>query len=508
MLTGLKALNDLDNSLNLARRDMLRVDRELNKLSNHVASNQRHQSVVLQQIAAARLDAIASDNLREQLNTADEQALALLERREQSLEQLNSEIEDLNQQITTLEGERKTLHEKSSDIANQLAEMEAEVQTSLKNDVDYQKLFETTRQADSIADEAELKAEQSAQDMTAKGQPYNDDELFSYLWERKFGTTEYHAGLLTRFLDKWVAGLINYEPARQNYWNIQEIPKRLQQHAEYVRTQSEEAIKKLEVYEVEAMEAAGIMQLQVDYEQSRVDIDQHDARIDEQESRLNDELLTRSKFSSGQDSQMLQALKMLSDAMQHQSLQSLQQSVFATPSMRDDSLVNELHQYQQNAKNTENDLRDLRKTHSAKLKQLKELENVRKKFKRNRFDDIRSGFGNQALIASSLAQFMQGMMNGAELWQVIQRNQQHRDVGAWPDFGSGGLGRGSIWGDILDVQVGHPNRHGRMRRSNGRRTNSKSSRSNTWHWPNSGNGGFRLPTGRPSGGGFKTGGGF
>ena len=504
MLTGIKALNDLDNSLNLSRRDMLRVDRELNQLSNHIASNQRHQSVVLQKIAAARLDAIASDNLREQLNAADEQALTILEKRQQSLEQLNLDIEALNQKIMTAEEERNVLHEKSSGIAAQLADIEAKAQTTLKNDTDYKALFEAARKADSIADEAELKAQQSHQDMTEKGQPYLDDELFTYLWKRKFGTTEYRAGPLTRYLDKWVAGLINFEPARQNYWNIQEIPKRLQQHAEYVREQSEEAITQLRDYEVNTMKTSGVEQLQIDYEQSRVDIDQHDAHIDEQEELLNDAISSRSKFSSAQDPEMVQALKTLSDAMQHQSLQRLQQSVFATPSMRDDSLVNELHQYQLDIENTENDLQNLRKTHDAKLKQLKELETVRRNFKQNRFDDMRSGFGNQALIAASLAQFMQGMMNGTELWQVIQRNQQHRDVGAWPDFGSGGLGHGSVWEDVLNQRNRYSNRHGRIRRSSGRRNK----RSSTWHWPNSGNGGFKLPTSRPSGGGFKTGGGF
>ena len=504
MLSGIKALNDLDNSLNLARKDMLRIDRELSQLTQHIADNQRHQSTVLQKIAAARLDAIASNDLRERLNTADEQALALLEQRKKSLENLNLEIAELNQKVIDSENERKILHEKSSAIATQLADAEANTQKNLKNDADYQSLFEATQQTDSIADEAELKAQQSSQDMAAKGQPYVDDELFIYLWNRKFGTTEYRSNFVTRFLDKWVAGLINFEPARQNYWNIQEIPKRLQQHAEYVREQSEEAIEKLKAYETNKMEAAGVLQLQVNYEQSRVDIDQHDTNIEKLENSLNDRLLVRSRFSSAQDPEMAQALKILSSAMQHQSLQNLQKSVFATPSMRDDSLVNELHQYQLNAKDTENDLYGLRKTHDAKLKQLKDLETVRRNFKRNRFDDMRSGFGNQALIASALSQFMQGMMNGTELWQVIQRNQQHRDVGAWPDFGSGGLGQGSVWQDVLGTPRGHSGRPGRMRT----RTPQTRRGNSTWHWPNSGNGGFRLPTGRSSGGGFKTGGGF
>ena len=126
--------------------------------------------------------------------------------------------------------------------------------------------------------------------------------------------------------------------------------------------------------------------------------------------------------------------------------------------------------------------------HEAKLNRLQQLEEVRRRFKNRRFDDIRSGFGNEDLISTMLGQFLNGLINSGELWRVLERHQRHRDVGAWPDFGSGGLG--------------FPNT--RRRRS-------------PWHSPTSrggvgsrSTGGFRLPRsgGSSSRGGFKTGGGF
>jgi len=144
----------------------------------------------------------------------------------------------------------------------------------------------------------------------------------------------------------------------------------------------------------------------------------------------------------------------------------------------------------------------LRKSHDQKLKRLRELEEVRSNFKRHRYDDTRSGFSNDAVIGAILGQFLEGVVNGSEVWRVLQRNQRHRDVGAWPDYGSGGLGRGP--GSILDDMLSAPRRHRR-----------RAKQSSPWHWPNSNNGGFRLPTSRrsssgrrSSGGGFKTGGGF
>lgn len=513
MLSGIKALNDLDQSLNSARRDIHRLDRELETHSNKLASAHRQQAKVMQQIAAVRLDAIASNTLAERLSGADQSAANLLEQRQTEVQELNAEIDHLVEQLTAVENERKQLSDHCNSVAKKLAKEEAQTQQSLEHNAEYQAAFAHAQQADSIADEAQLKAEQSAADMGEKAKPYQDDELFMYLWQRRFGTSDYEASnFLTRHLDQWVAGLINFEPSRQNYWNLQEIPKRLQTHAETVREQSNEAIDALQAVENTAMQDAGVHQLQVNYEQARLALDAHDDKIKQAEQTHNNVLTKRAQFAATQDPLMQQALAVLSDAMQHQSMQTLQQGTFATASMRDDDLVNELHQYATRAQDTEEDLRGLRQTYDTQLKRLRELESVRRNFKQHRFDDMRSGFGNEKLLNSALSQFMQGLLSGAELWRVIQRNQRHQDVGAWPDFGSGQLGHGSVWTDVL----GNPNMGGRMRiprsRRTSRRTNQRTTqrRNSTWHWPNSNNGGFKLPGGRSSngGGGFKTGGGF
>jgi hypothetical protein len=202
----------------------------------------------------------------------------------------------------------------------------------------------------------------------------------------------------------------------------------------------------------------------------------------------------------------------LQAALEHQTISGLRQIVAVTPSQNDDALLGDLNHYQSNFNNTKEDINNLRHVHDQKLNRLKELETVRRNFKRHRFDDARSGFGNDALIGNVMGQFLEGLVNGSELWRVIQRNQRHQDVGAWPDYGSGGLGNGrmgsgGINGNVLNDIFGNQNQR-----------KSRAGRPSPWHWPDSNNGGFRLPSGRPnsrsqssrgsSGGGFTTGGGF
>lgn len=520
MLTGSQALNHIDESLSTAKNEIRRIDHELSQLTHLLTENRQQQSKALSQIAEIRLSSLSSGSLLDRLNAADKEALALLEKREDELAYIEKNIDSQTKEQDQLEQQRSALLEQANQLSEALAEKEASVQKSLSSDQNYLAALKHAEEADAIADEAERKAQESAESLEEKGKPYQADDLFMYLWKRSYGTTDYkNYNPLTRFLDGWVARQIKYSDSRANFWNIQEIPKRLLQHAEAVREKSEDSIEAVQELETQALDASGASALQSELEGKHATINQQDDLIDAAEDEMNAMLELHAQFSSGDDPTMQRCLETLSSAMKHQDVAGLRQIVNSTRSADDDYLLDDLQRYQRQQQEIQENISRIRNAHNTKLGRLKELENVRRNFKRHRFDDVRSGFGNDAIIGSILGQFLEGLVSGTEVWRVIQRNQRHRDVGAWPDFGSGGLGHGGTLGDILgdlsrsssrssrntsgygDI-FGRPNRA--RRRTTGRRKSS-------WHWPNSNNGGFRLPSGRSgrsSGGGFKTGGGF
>ncbi len=84
---------------------------------------------------------------------------------------------------------------------------------------------------------AEAKAAQAERDFQEKRQPYESDPIFMYLWRRKFGTPDYRARGLTRYLDRKVARLIEFDGARRNYAVLTELPVRLREHADRLRAE-------------------------------------------------------------------------------------------------------------------------------------------------------------------------------------------------------------------------------------------------------------------------------
>ncbi len=472
------------------RKDIDRIDSELSRISTALTTNKHNQNRTANRLARIRLDEINSGTLSQSLDTADQHAQELFALRENALNTLEQTLLDAKESLRNLESSRAAQLKEVNYHAQELIDAEREAQAGLESNAEYQAQLAAVREADSVADEAEDKTAQAQQDRTEKGKPFEADKLFMYLWQRHYGTSEYSANPLTRVLDGWVARHTDFVKARVNYWTLLEIPKRLESHAKRAREQAALQLKALEELELAAAQTLGIPALQAALAQAQEDLALVDANIEKAEDQLDAQLEQRGRYASGKDRYIEQSLALLNDAMQRRDSYDLGIAVQATQSREDDALVREFGDLREQAEDLQEDIAEQRSVRDAKIDRLKELEQVRRQFKQRRYDDVRSGFSNGDMIASVLGQFLGGLIGSAELWRTLERHQRHIDVGAWPDFGSGGLG-------------------GRM--PPGR---------SPWHRPGKisigGSGGFRLPRsggfssrGRGGGGGgFRTGGGF
>ena len=503
MWTGTAALNTIDQHLKTIRNDVVRLDGQLAQLTNNMATSRRHRAKLLEDIAAVRLDEIDSGALNASLSAADTQVELLLSKRDESLNALNLEIENINQRLEDAEQIREKMLQAVNETSQQIVDLEGQVQDKLKADNTYTAQFEAAKHAESVSNEAQRKQLSAQSSLLQKSAPYKEDDLFMYLWDRAFGTTEYDGGLFARFMDSWVAKVIAYEPSRVNFFNLTQIPKRLNEHATLVAELADKQHEKLQQIELDALKKAGIEALDAQLVQAREILDKHDDVLEEIEALLNTKLAQRNDFTAGADDFMQQALGRLTQALEHKNLAAVYEYVRETVSHTDDLLLIELQNVEDTLDSEEDNIEAVRHVHNGQLAKLKELEQVRRDFKNSRFDDVRSGFDNQDLINSILGQFLQGVVNGPDVWNVIKRNQRYRsNAASSPNFGSGALG-GLIEGIGEEL----------LRQASGRARRRPSS----WHFPKPrrGGGGFRIPSsgrrgggGFGSGGGFKTGGGF
>lgn len=495
MISGQQTLASIDDALQGKRAAIAQIEQEVAGVTAKLAEQQQGQIQDYRALARVRVDVLANDRLASQLDDTERQVTTLLARRREVADALDGQIAEANAAIAALEQERGEQAARVDVAVKAVDEAEARTQARLDADPAYRAQRERAQEAERTALHADEKATRSEEEKEQKGESYRNDSLFTYLWERRFGLPDYRAGFLVRWLDGLVARLVGYADARANYARLNEIPERLRAHADGLRTAAEAEFATLQGLDTAAREADGIPALEGQLTELQAGLDVIDRRIGEAEASHQQLLDQKAAFAAGEDPQMREAIEYLAGELQREQLVRLRQEAMATPYPDDDRIVGRLLGRDAELKRLEDSLRDLKDTMQQQGRRLAEIEALRADFKRNRFDRAGSLFGDGSLVALMIANFVNGVLDRRTLWRVLEEQQRYQPQYSDPRFGSGGFGRGTVWGGGLGDILGDLGRGGVGRGRGGL--------GGGW------GGGLGGGGGRSGGGGgFRTGGGF
>ncbi|NNE62292.1 MAG: hypothetical protein HKN35_15465, partial [Woeseia sp.] len=377
MLTGRKTLDHLSATLQTARNELERLDRELQVTSNSVAINRRQQAQALKRLAAMRLDAIRQGDVVKRIDSTDLEVQKILDRRQQAINELDKRVATSRSALLNLEDQRKNLHDEVDAAAQVLAEREGQVQAALESDSAFQAQIDRTHKADAIAVSAADKAEIALDDRRIKGEPYEGDQLFMYLWNRAYGTSEYRANPLARLLDAWVARLCKYHDARPNYWMLLEIPKRLQEHADRRRADADKELEMLQDLEEAAANEGGVHTAKSALTELEQRQDELDESIAQSESELHTLHTEQSQYAAGDDHYITESLSLFAETLQRRDITDLTQLARSTMTTDDDAVVDDLRSLRDEDHELVNELDRSRNLHQEHLRRVQELEQVR-----------------------------------------------------------------------------------------------------------------------------------
>jgi hypothetical protein len=487
VISGRQALSSIDQTLDQVRAQIDATERQVSEQGDRLRAVQQAQLVELRSLARVRLDRLDDPGPGEQLDHAERQAAALLERREMALAELNERIATAQQRRVEQDAERQQRAGRLDAAVSVVDMAESRTQARLDKDPAYRAQREHAEAAERKAVHADDKAQRSQNELDSKGRAYRDDPLFMYLWRRDYGLPGYKANGLTRWLDGKVARLIGFADARANYARLSEIPRRLREHAVHLVELADEAFDALKALDEAAQAEDGIPRLQNTVAEEQRRLDEIDERIAATESEYQAMLAERAAFALGEDAHTQQAIDYLATELRRADVGELRSDAFITPYPDDDIIVSRLAEQETEQDLIQATLEDLKRLLERHRQRLQELENLRIEFKRKRYDRAGSMFSDEAMLPMLLREFLSGLLDSRMLWRVLQEHHLVKPQRANPNFGSGGFGRGTVWrggmGDLGDF-VGKIGRGGFGRR---------------------GGGGFG---GLGSGGGFRTGGGF
>lgn len=495
-LSGPEALRSLDEALRDIRREEDEVAKRLARSAELIAKIRETEGELLRQLAAVRLEPANQAELSGELSLAEERAREMFRQHAQELRSTEEQLKKEDKAISARVAERATLAKQAGELQSEFEALAARVSGEASKSPEYAAQLHRTEELVHVAEESLRKTAQAEADREQKGRPYRDDPLFTYLWERGYGTASYRAGNLVRWLDGMVAQMVRYHEARPNFAMLNEIPLRLREHAERQQQKAQAAQDELSGLQQAAVDAAGGAPLREKLQQAEDRITAIDEELVTLEDTRDATANARRELAQGRDPAFAAAIDALAEGLGREDIQLLVEQARATRTGQDDTIVKQIDDARSRAQEELNESEEQKTRLQTLAKRRRELEDIEFEFKKAGFDDRRSSFGKDDLVGDLLNDFLRGGISAAGYWDAWRRSQQWRDDDAgrgpwsgggfsWPESSIGGSsgprqgGSGRKWGRLPGVGSG---------------------------------GGFSRPrsgsTGTRRHGGFKTGGGF
>jgi len=530
VLSGRQALQEIHQALNQEQQRLREIDARLKALNDELLQLDSRRAHELQRLARLRLQFLSTGESTAGVPEDTSRAvLALIEARNQAYQRVQQRLNELEAEAAQLEARAVELADQREKLVEELGAAEQATQERLREDPTYQAQLAKARETERMAGQADAKATQSEEELESKGAAYRGDRLFTYLWERGYGTSAYRPGgglfaPLVRWLDGKLARYIGYADARPNFHRLQELPERLREHAERVEQRAEAEFEKLRQLDLQGREADGIPELEERLQEIEAAMKQAQEGVAALAGRNQEALAELETFAQGTDPDYRKAVELLRSDLEAAPLQVLRSEALSTPSPEDDVIVARLRELNREREQRSASGADLKESAAQYRSRLAQLEKLRADYVRAGMDEPTSAFRDGKAVSGGLQQFLTGLLTVEALWRLLSSQRVRRPTGYDPDFGSGGFGRGTVWGggrsyprgrdrswgpgadvagdvigEILGGLLGGQGRGGSGGFGGGRGGGFGGG-------GRSSGGGRRSGGGRPSGGGFRTGG--
>jgi hypothetical protein len=451
MITGRDTLQEINDHVLQAQSQIENADREMDKLTSRLGGLRLEEAEQFQKLARFRLGEINAGHMVARLDKAHQVVQAFLEHHKHALAELENRLEQVKQSQRKLEQQRESRINARDQAVEEFERQLEKSKEKLEQDEGYRIQKEKALRAAEVSHRADEKASQSEADLASKGKPYQEDEIFMYLWQRRYMTPDYRANRIIRSLDDWVARLIDYGETRADYHMLNELPVRLREHADQAAEEAERQKQALLTLEKQAAEKDGLGTLQTALEKAETQLQQINDEIEDYEKQYQALLGQKAGFAAGEDEHTQKAVEILAAELEREDTIELYRQAQATPRPEDDVIVMQLHKLQKEQQETNKRLSELKANRQQQRKALEELSKLRSEFRRSNYDAGHSSFPSNLGLGILLGEMLRGGRSSGSAWDRIGKAQKWD----FPDFGGsrgggfggfGGFGSGGGFG--------------------------------------------------------------
>lgn len=422
-LGGPDALRILDEAVRDIRREEDDITRKLGRGTERVAKLREAEADLLRQFAKGRLETDSEAELSGRVTQAIIRAQAGAKERGAAFSAIAAQLRGLDKALAELVAERANLLAEVDRHQGLLRGLSARIANAIAKDPEYERQRRAAAALEGMAAAATSKARQADVDREQKGRPYRADPLFMYLWNKELRGDAGKPSTLVVRLDQWVAKLIDFPRARENYTALNALPALLHDHAKQLATKAMAAEDGLDRLERAGIDAAGgtAMREALDLTQARM------SEIDSRMIALQDErdkaTQSQSRLIEATNTEFDRAVGALSVALGGRDIQSVIATARAEPLIAEDAVLSQLDDIRLRVAEEEVDTRDQMVRLKTLAARRRELEDIEYEFKTLKFDDPRSTFRDSELVGARLNDFLTGAASAESYWNAWVRNQ-------------------------------------------------------------------------------------
>lgn len=432
MQAGSETLKSIEAALQDLRRDEQDLRKQLQDAGNERTAIMTKRLDAFKELARVRARHAIADGVIDQADRLSEQVESILSARQKTVESLNARAEAAEAMRAQKLAEHEALLAKIEDFETELDRLAEEARNSLADDPAYSAATKAFEQAEAIFIRAEKKSKQAAEDRKTKGEPFEKDPLFMYLWRRDYGGKDYKPNGLIKWLDEKVAALVGYHDARANYAVLNEIPLRLGEHVARLGkklAREEQAVAEIEAARIRKLAGSDLPKQLGD---ARAEQKALHAVLEKIAGELSETTSQVNIYAEGRDRSFLQAVELSAGFLEQESLDRLRRLARETAEPSDDAIVRRIRKF-------EDELEDLR---GSNLKLQSKLERISKRkdelirlaadFRHSYYDDPGSVFTSRGDADRWLELLLRGAITVAEYWVRAQAGHTWRSRPADP----------------------------------------------------------------------------
>ncbi len=424
--TGRQTLASIEKALGDVSETATRLNAELDKANQDKAKLVAQRLEAFRELAAFRTQLAVVDGVIDEADQLTLQVRAALQARLKTVTALKRRATQANTQREQLISGQSGLDKQIEQLERKLDAAAGRARAELSQEATYSGHSKRHDELLGMAEKASAKADKSHDELEEKGAPYRRDSLFMYLWNRKYGTSEYEATGVVRWLDDWVARLVDYPDARANFTMLTEIPERLAEHAGRLKKSlqvEQNALQKIEGEKIREIVGAELenrmLELRKQRDASTANLEILNAEVIETDNQLK-------SYAEGQDASFREAIESTTSFLEGQSLSALLDDARQTSDPGDDKIVALIG----NLAGSITSLEELAKTKSDALEaafaRKQELLRIAAGFRRAGYDEpgsvFQPGSGGDVL----LKQLLEGLITAADYWARTQSGQRWR----------------------------------------------------------------------------------